>query len=210
MATATMLCNFIEFSIQKSCHIKLKAIWRSQNYLPFTFSLEWIGMKRGLGNDGIKTLKASVAKKKKKKKQASHMIAGRLDSRFSHCMRGKVWVRQPQEMFTSPALPCSNGSHVDVFALHTRLFGSRWSGGYRKSITACELWTQRKQGFNERTRCTCELSVDLSALLTPSLSVKTMLRAPESPMESVDQPLPLTVEWQRDWKEKNKNWTSNM
>lgn len=30
-------------------------------------------------------------------------------------------MRQPQEMFTSPVLPCSNGSHVDVFALHARL-----------------------------------------------------------------------------------------
>lgn len=86
----------------------------------------------------------------------------------------------------------------------TFVFGSRRSGRYRKSITARELWTQRKQGFSECTRCTCELSVDLSALLTPSLSVKTMLRAPESPMESVDQPRPLTVEWQRDWKEKTK------
>lgn len=32
--------NFIQFGIQKCCRIKLKAVWRSQNYLPFTFSLE--------------------------------------------------------------------------------------------------------------------------------------------------------------------------
>lgn len=120
-----LLCHFIEFSIQKSCSIKLKAIWRSQNYLPFTFSLEWIGMKRSVGNDGVKTLKTSVAKVLRKK-QASRMITGRLDSRFFHCTRGKVWVQQPKEMFSPHVLPwrgvltaatlmCSHYIHVCVW-----------------------------------------------------------------------------------------------
>lgn len=90
---------------------------------------------------------------------------------------------------------CSNGSRVQVFQLRTCLcLGATEVAGTGNQLQHVSLGHKGNKLFNESARCVRELSVNLSGLLTPSLSMKTMLRAPESPMESVDQPRPLTVE----------------
>lgn len=113
-----LLCNFIEFSIQKSCSMRLKAIWRSQNYLPFTVSLEWIAMKRG-----IKTLKASLAKFSRKKTSLLYDNSEPGLLIFPLHKRESLSVTAPGNVyFTCTSLTCcSNGSHVQVFELHTCL-----------------------------------------------------------------------------------------
>lgn len=154
----------------KRCRIKLKAVWRSQNYLPFTFSLQWIGMKEGLANNHVKRdniSKTSAAKLCKIKPsalwQSSRIFLLHKRGSFEP---GSVYLGRASLSPCSLAVfvwgcfffnPCcleviereKTGNEMHYVSLGHK--GNRvWMSvrGARESVCVCELWVDLGGPFN--------------------------------------------------------------